>query len=196
MSRRFIPAYSALSLLAAIIGTIAAPAAAGAQGIVSFADLGSGKVCFTTGNHSAVGADCAALVVAEIATARASLMVQAYNFTEPRIIAAVIAAHRRGVAVTVIVDKITAHQRGEGVTAVRRAGVPVFVDRKPRIAHNKVVIVDNSTVITGSFNFSANAECCNAENLLVVHSRALAAAYAANFARRRAVSEALAAAGS
>ena len=173
---------------------VLAPVAASAQAIVGIDDLGPGEVCFTSGNRSTVGGDCAALVAEAIAGASASLLVQAYNFTESRIVAALLEAHRRGVSVTVIVDKISMHQRGEGVSAVRAAGIPVFIDRKPHIAHNKVIVIDGVTVVTGSFNFSASAQCCNAENLLIVHSTALAAAYAANFARRKAVSEALAAA--
>jgi len=66
--------------------------------------------------------------------------------------------------------------------------LPTFIDRKPKIAHNKVVVIDQTTIVTGSFNFSTNAGCCNAENLLVIHRPALAVAYAENFARRRAVS--------
>jgi phosphatidylserine/phosphatidylglycerophosphate/cardiolipin synthase-like enzyme len=41
--------------------------------------------------------------------------------------------------------------------------------------HNKVIVVDD-TVITGSYNFSRNAEC-NAENILLIDSPTLAAAY-------------------
>jgi phosphatidylserine/phosphatidylglycerophosphate/cardiolipin synthase-like enzyme len=41
--------------------------------------------------------------------------------------------------------------------------------------HNKVMVVDD-TVITGSYNFSRNAES-NAENILLIDSPALAAAY-------------------
>jgi hypothetical protein len=55
---------------------------------------GDATVCFTTGNKSTIGGDCAALLVAEIARAERELLVQAYNFNEPRIIAAIIAAHR------------------------------------------------------------------------------------------------------
>jgi phosphatidylserine/phosphatidylglycerophosphate/cardiolipin synthase-like enzyme len=190
-----IPWYSRWTLVLGAAVAAAVPWGARAAGIVGIADLGPGEVCFTSGNRSTEGADCAGLVVAEIAAARRSLLVQAYNFTERHIVAAIIAAHARGVAVTVIVDKISAHQRGEGVSAVRAAGIAVFVDRRPRIAHNKVVVIDGATVITGSFNFSANAQCCNAENLLVVRSPDLAAAYAANFARRKEVSEALARSG-
>jgi phosphatidylserine/phosphatidylglycerophosphate/cardiolipin synthase-like enzyme len=168
-----------------------APLAAADPGVVDIDDLGRGEVCFTSGNHSTEGADCAGLVVRAIDAATASLLVQAYNLTERRIVAALVAAQGRGVNITTIVDKITMHQRGEGVSALHAAGIPVFVDRRPRIAHNKVIVVDGTTVITGSFNFSASAQCCNAENLLIVRSPALAAAYAANFARRRSVSEAL-----
>jgi phosphatidylserine/phosphatidylglycerophosphate/cardiolipin synthase-like enzyme len=125
--------------------------------------------------HFPDGGDCAAVLVAEIAT-------------EPRIIAAVIAAHRRGVLVTVILDKISPAQKCEGADPVHDAGTPTFIDRKPKIAHNKVVVIDQATVVTGSFNFLTNAGCCNAENLLVIHRPELAVGYAENFARRRAVS--------
>jgi phosphatidylserine/phosphatidylglycerophosphate/cardiolipin synthase-like enzyme len=148
---------------------------------------GDATVCFTT-SKSTIGGDCAAVLVAEIAKAERELLVQAYNFTEPRIIAAIIAAHERGVLVTVILDKISPSQKGEGADPVHEAGIPTFIDRKPKIAHNKVVVIDQTTVVTGAFNFSTNAECCNAENLLVIHRPALAIAYVENFARRRAVS--------
>jgi len=42
--------------------------------------------------------------------------------------------------------------------------------------HNKVMIIDDKVVITGSYNFSENAEA-NDENLLVFESAALAGAY-------------------
>jgi phosphatidylserine/phosphatidylglycerophosphate/cardiolipin synthase-like enzyme len=139
------------------------------------------QVCFTLGP-----ADCGAFAIAAIDGAKRTLLVQAYNFTEPRIIAAIVEAHRRGVAVTVIVDKITARQRGEGVDRVAAAGIPTYVDREPRIAHNKVMVIDGATVLTGSFNWSVSAERYNAENLVALRSPALAQHYAQNFARRRA----------
>jgi phosphatidylserine/phosphatidylglycerophosphate/cardiolipin synthase-like enzyme len=151
------------------------------------APLGAAEVCFTLAAQ-----DCGAFAVAAIDEARSTLLVQAYNFTEPRIVAAIVAAHRRGVVVAVIVDKITARQRGEGVDAVASAGIPTFVDRGPRIAHNKVMVIDGETVLTGSFNWSVSAERYNAENLVALKSPELASFYAENFARRRAASVAYA----
>jgi phospholipase D len=141
------------------------------------------QVCFTLAAQ-----DCGAFAVAAIDGARRSLLVQAYNFTEPRIVAAIVAASRRGVQVAVIVDKRTARQRGEGVDAVAEAGIPTYVDRTPRIAHNKVMVIDEETVLTGSFNWSVSAERYNAENLLAIRSATLARFYTANFDRRRALS--------
>ena len=48
------------------------------------------------------------------------------------------------------------------------------------------MVIDGETVLTGSFNWSVNAERFNAENLVALKSPALAAFYAENFAHRRA----------
>lgn len=179
--------YSA-SILLAISLAMPVPSAWGADGVVEIADAGPATVCFTTGNQSAPGADCTRLVVEAVDGARSSLLVQAYNFSEPRIVAAIAAAFRRGVAVTVLLDKTSPSQKGAGAPHLAAEGVPVYIDVKPRIAHNKVMIVDETMVVTGSFNFTTSAWERNAENLLVLHSSDLARAYIRNFRQRFAVS--------
>jgi len=145
------------------------------------------QVCFTPGGK------CTDLIVREIASARQSILVQAYSFTSVPILAALKAAHARGVDVGVIVDKTSARQSKSGsrysaATYLSNAGIAVWVDTKVAIAHNKVMVIDGETVITGSFNFTAAAQKSNAENLLVLDDPALAAQYKANWERRRAVS--------
>src|SRR5215831_14991895 len=144
-------------------------------------------VCFTPGQ------DCTDLVVSEIANAKQQILVQAYSFTSVPILAALKAAHGRGVDVEVIVDKSSARQGPSGsrysaATYLTNAGIPVWVDTKVAIAHNKVMVLDGATVITGSFNFTAAAQSHNAENLLVISDPALADEYRLNWQRRRAVS--------
>jgi phosphatidylserine/phosphatidylglycerophosphate/cardiolipin synthase-like enzyme len=65
------------------------------------------------------------------------------------------------------------------------AGIPVYIDSAHQIAHNKIMIIDRSTVITGSFNFTKSAEEKNAENLLVIPSKELAAKYYKNWRRHK-----------
>jgi phosphatidylserine/phosphatidylglycerophosphate/cardiolipin synthase-like enzyme len=62
------------------------------------------------------------------------------------------------------------------------AGIPTWVDGAHSIAHNKVMVIDGETVVTGSFNFTKAAEEHNAENLLVIHQTPeLARLYADNW---------------
>jgi phosphatidylserine/phosphatidylglycerophosphate/cardiolipin synthase-like enzyme len=146
------------------------------------------QVCFTPGQ------DCTGLVVQEIAAARQQILVQAYTFTSVPILSALKAAHTRGVDVEVIVDKSSARASKSGsrysaATYLANAGIPVWVDTTVAIAHNKVMVIDGATVITGSFNFTAAAQTKNAENLLVLEDPALVQQYRANWQRRQAVSE-------
>jgi phosphatidylserine/phosphatidylglycerophosphate/cardiolipin synthase-like enzyme len=163
-----------LGLLFPILGSSAAEAE----------EIGHTTVCFTLR-----GADCALPILGAIAGARRTLEVQAYNFTEPRIIAAIVAAHARGVAVTVVLDKVSPHQQGEGADPVHDAGIPTYIDYAPKIAHNKVMIVDDATVVTGSFNFTVSADTKNAENVLILRDPDLAKAYDENFHIRLNASE-------
>lgn len=53
------------------------------------------------------------------------------------------------------------------------------------IAHNKVMVIDGQTVVTGSFNFTKAAEENNAENLLIIRDLGLAKLYMENWERHR-----------
>jgi phosphatidylserine/phosphatidylglycerophosphate/cardiolipin synthase-like enzyme len=125
---------------------------------------------------------CTEAIVDEIEKAQHEIDVQAYSFTSKPIVEALIAAHRRGVSVTVVLDKSELKERGNKAEEVQRSGIRVFVDAIHKIAHNKIILIDGRTIITGSFNFTYQAENGNAENLLVLHDRPkLYAAYKANF---------------
>ena len=119
-------------------------------------------------------------------------MVQAYSFTSKPIADALVKAHRRGVNVRVIVDRGQPKAKGGKVWDLVSSGVQVWVDRAHAIAHNKVIIIDGSTVVTGSFNFTVSAETRNAENLLVIRDAEVSRLYADNWERCLAHSERMA----
>jgi phosphatidylserine/phosphatidylglycerophosphate/cardiolipin synthase-like enzyme len=69
------------------------------------------------------------------------------------------------------------------------AGIPVVIDEKPAIAHNKVLVIDAATTITGSFNFTRAAQERNAENVFVIRGdREIARRYVENWQSRARVS--------
>ena len=67
-------------------------------------------------------------------------------------------AHKRGVKIEVILDKSQGTQKYSSATFLYNQGIPVKIDAQHAIAHNKVMITDGETVITGSFNFTKAAE--------------------------------------
>ncbi len=124
---------------------------------------------------------CTKAIVSQIDEAKAEVLVQAYSFTSKAIARALVNAHARGVKVQIIVDKKQRYARGSMAEYEWLSGVPVFVDHYHNAAHNKVMIIDGSTVITGSFNFTKAAEENNAENLLIIRSSSLAQRYIKNW---------------
>lgn len=120
-------------------------------------------------------------VVDALKAAKATVLVQAYSFTSAPIAKALVDAHGRGVAVQVILDRRETGAKYSSADFVAHAGIATLIDGAHAIAHNKVMIIDGDTVITGSFNFTTAAERRNAENLLVIHDRALAARYTENW---------------
>jgi phosphatidylserine/phosphatidylglycerophosphate/cardiolipin synthase-like enzyme len=125
---------------------------------------------------------CTVAVVRELRQAKSSVYVQAYSFTNAEIAKALVDAHRRGVKVSMVLDKSQETERYSEADFTSRAGIPTSIDAAHAIAHNKVMILDEATVITGSFNFTKAAEERNAENLVIIHeSPALAAKYLTNW---------------
>ena len=95
---------------------------------------------------------------------------------------ALIRAHQRGVRISAVLDKSNRSQKYSAATFLKNMGIPVFIDDKHAIAHNKIMIIDNRVVITGSFNFTMAAENKNAENLLILDDLPdLTRAYRENF---------------
>jgi phosphatidylserine/phosphatidylglycerophosphate/cardiolipin synthase-like enzyme len=85
------------------------------------------------------------------------------------------------VKVEVILDKSQRTDRYSSATFLYNQGIPVKIDAQHAKAHNKVMIIDGETVITGSFNFTKTAEESNAENLLVIRDKKLAERYIKNW---------------
>lgn len=120
-------------------------------------------------------------IIKNIERSKKEVLVQAYLFADKPITEALIKAHKRGVDVKVLVDKIMEERPSNTVPLLLKDSVPTRIDDKHRTAHNKVMVIDKETVITGSYNFIKKAEFYNAENLLVLKSKPLAEAYRANW---------------
>lgn len=124
---------------------------------------------------------CTQAIINEIAAAEHTIQIQCYVFTSERLKSAIERAHRRGVAITVIADARGSKCNGSVIADLADAGIKILIDRKHAIAHNKIFILDNETVISGSFNFTKQAENRNAENLIIICDTATTVAYKQNW---------------
>lgn len=140
------------------------------------------QACFTPGQK------CQMLLLQHLESAQNSIFVMAYYLTAEPIIDALIEAHDRGVLVHILVDK-TQVGKSPYLKKIIGAGIPVMNDSKVAIAHNKTMIIDGKTLVTGSYNFTDAAEYRNAENLLIIHNSDLAAVYQVNWQKRFDVSQ-------
>ena len=130
--------------------------------------------------YSSPRGECTSAIIKELEKANNSIFVQAYSFTSAPIAEALLNAFKRGIKVQVILDKRQKTQKDSKATFFIDNGIPVMIDKHAK-AHNKVMVIDGETVITGSFNFTNAAEKKNAENLLIIHDRKLAEKYVKNW---------------
>lgn len=120
-------------------------------------------------------------VLVELDAAKTSIDVAAFQLSHPRLAAALAAAQARGITVRVVVDSTQEGSNATQPDALRRHQVQIRTDRVEKLQHNKYAVIDGTTTITGSYNWSENAESRNAENLLIIKDPATAAAFAADF---------------
>lgn len=126
-------------------------------------------------------------LVNTINNAQRNILVQAYLFTDERIGNALIAAHKRGVNVEILLDSEMA-LAGKNILTMQlfEAGIPIRLETQYENAHNKIMIFDHDTakavVVTGSYNFTYSAQKRNAENVVVIRNApAIVARYVNNW---------------
>jgi phosphatidylserine/phosphatidylglycerophosphate/cardiolipin synthase-like enzyme len=110
------------------------------------------------------------LVLKTINQAHASIDMIGYSFQAQDIAQALVDASARGVKVRVVVDK-RRNQGKASQTAMQYVvshGVKLRIDGHYNIQHDKMIIVDDHIVETGSFNYAHSAETENSENVIVI----------------------------
>jgi phosphatidylserine/phosphatidylglycerophosphate/cardiolipin synthase-like enzyme len=136
------------------------------------------RTCFTPNQK------CQQLIIQNINEAKESIRLQGYSFTDMAIADALVKAHQRNVDVKVILDHSNLKTANLLLQELIKKQIRVKIDKPQGIAHNKILIVDNRIVLTGSYNFSTAAYKRNTENLLIIHDPKVAGEYLTNWQTR------------
>jgi phosphatidylserine/phosphatidylglycerophosphate/cardiolipin synthase-like enzyme len=114
-------------------------------------------------------------------SAKERIEVAVFYLTHKGITSDLIAAHRRGVKVRVIIDATSAVNGYTKHELLRAAGIPVKVENWGGKMHMKSASVDGKHVIVGSMNWTSAGTGTNDENTMVVHDAKLGAEFDAAF---------------
>jgi cardiolipin synthase len=102
--------------------------------------------------------------------AQKTLNVAMFTFTHPQLIDAVIQAHKRGVAVEVVLDSDSSRKTSKtAYTRFMKEGVPIRISDRKGLLHEKIAIIDGDTLVCGSANWTKAAFSSNDETLVIVH---------------------------
>ena len=124
----------------------------------------------------------AAHILDALRSAQSSIHFMAFSFTRQDFAEALIERAEAGVAVRGVFERRQIAAGGDAAwNALTAAGLDVRQDGNKYNLHSKVFIVDQQIVVTGSYNFSRNAEENNDENVLILHNPEIAAAYLAEW---------------
>jgi phosphatidylserine/phosphatidylglycerophosphate/cardiolipin synthase-like enzyme len=127
----------------------------------------------------------AAHILDALNSAESSIYFMAFSFTRTDFADALVAKAGEGVTVQGVFETRQVAAGGDAawnaLTAAGLANLRVRQDGNKYNLHSKVFIIDGQIVVTGSYNFSRNAEENNDENVLFIHDPEIAAAYFAEW---------------
>jgi phosphatidylserine/phosphatidylglycerophosphate/cardiolipin synthase-like enzyme len=115
--------------------------------------------------------------------ARTEVRFLAFSFTDDDMGGTLLQKSRSGVNVAGIFETRGSETQYSEFSLLYCAGVPVRQDGNPRTMHHKVFIIDRQIVVTGSYNFSSNADNSNDENLIIIDNSEIANQYLQEFDR-------------
>ncbi len=122
-------------------------------------------------------------IIRTLSAAQSNVRFLAFVFTSEPIADALVELVEDGIQVAGVVEARSTGTLCSQYDRLRDSGVEVLPDGNPYVMHHKVFIVDDQTVILGSYNFTTSAEEANDENVLIIHDPEVAAAFLAEFDR-------------
>lgn len=107
----------------------------------------------------------------KIRAAQRSVRIALFTYTHPALIEEIIAAHRRGIEVTVIIDMHSGlGASAKGIQQMSMNGVPILISQGVQLMHHKFLWIDENTLLTGSANWTKSAFYKNSDCFIALHS--------------------------
>ncbi len=122
-------------------------------------------------------------ILDRLKAAKKSIRVTAFTFTDTGMADVLKAKNKEGLDVKGVFEARNNSALGAEYATLKRAGVDILEDGNCYILHSKLMIIDNKTVVMGSYNYTDAANKTNDENVLIIDDPALAKNYISEFNR-------------
>ncbi|MBS0654915.1 MAG: DUF1669 domain-containing protein [Verrucomicrobia bacterium] len=102
-------------------------------------------------------------------SAKKTIKVAMFTFTHPKLIQALVDAHKRGVNVEIVLDSDSSRQTSQlAYQRFKREKMKVLVSDRMGLLHEKIAIIDDSQLVAGSTNWTKAAFTNNHEALCIL----------------------------
>lgn len=135
------------------------------------------KVYFSPGDA------CRDAIIAQLKAATQDINICVFTISDNIIVDHIIKCHRKGLDVKIITDNDKAFDMGSDITHLEKQGIQVKVDDTRDHMHHKFMVIDQSSVITGSYNWTRSAAEYNHENIVLLNDAGIAKSYQDEFNR-------------
>jgi phosphatidylserine/phosphatidylglycerophosphate/cardiolipin synthase-like enzyme len=122
-------------------------------------------------------------IIPIVKSAKENIRFLAFSFTDYPLADAMSQRAQAGVDVAGVFEKVGSETEASELRTLMCRKVPVRQDGNPAFLHDKLIVVDDRIVITGSLNFSTNAEESNDENVIIIDNADIARLYMQEFQR-------------
>ncbi len=116
------------------------------------------------------GKEARETILGELAQAKHSIYVAMFTLTDHILVRALLDAHKRGVRVLLALDYYTAEGTSKkAYESLVQAGIPVKISLGAQLLHHKWALIDNTTLATGSTNWTKSAFAYNHDDFVIIH---------------------------
>ncbi|MDX5345750.1 MAG: phospholipase D-like domain-containing protein [Hymenobacteraceae bacterium] len=129
------------------------------------------------------GDDCLNAIISSIEEAEQSIKICVFTISDDRITDAIVRAHRKGIRIKILTDNEKLYDKGSDIRELAAKGLEIRVDESRNHMHHKFAIFDNTSVLTGSYNWTRSAALYNHENVLITDNKSIVLDYCVEFDR-------------
>ncbi len=114
---------------------------------------------------------------------QATIDLAIFDFTSGELAGALLAAKERGIAIRIVTDSRQAQGKRSEIPWLIGKGINVRLTKGHGrgLMHHKFAIFDGKLLVTGSYNWTDSAECCNRENALLLDDPSVIVRYQTHF---------------